>query len=108
MIPCVAVLAVFGLACLLWLAYGWLLLPGSCPIRAVVTASGSGEGLEQTVNGLLWLRKNRIWTGTVTIQDAGLNEEGLMLALTLARREGVEFGGKLPGFPIEEKNTQRL
>lgn len=108
MIPCVAVLAVFGLACLLWLAYGWLLLPGSCPIRAVVTASGSGEGLEQTVNGLLWLRKNRIWTGTVTIQDAGLNEEGLMLALTLARREGVKFGGKLPGFPIEEKNIQRL
>lgn len=93
-----AVLAVFGLACLLWLAYGWLLLPGSCPIRAVVTASGSGEGLEQTVRGLLWLQKNRLWTGPVTIQDGGLNEEGLMLALTLARREGVEFSGKLPGF----------
>ena len=91
------VFAVFGLACLLWLAYGWLLLPGSCPVRAVVTASGGGEGLEQTVKGLLWLRKNRLWTGTVTIQDGGLNEEGLLLALILARREGVEFGGKLPG-----------
>lgn len=97
MVQCFAVFAVFGLACLLWLAYGWLLLPGSCPIRAVVTASGSGEGLEQTVKGLLWLRKNRLWSGTVAIQDGGLNETGLMLALTLARREGVEFAGKLPG-----------
>lgn len=92
-----AVLAVFGLACLLWLAYGWLLLPGSCPIRAVVTGSGSGEGLEQTVKGLLWLRKNRLWVGAVTIQDGGLNQEGLLLALALARREDVEFAGKMPG-----------
>lgn len=99
MMQAFAILAVFGLACLLWLAYGWLLLPGSCPVRAVVTASGSGEGLEQTVKGLLWLRKNRLWSGTVTIQDGGLNEEGLLLALALARREDVEFGGKMPGFP---------
>ena len=92
-----AVLAVFGLACLLWLAYGWLLLPGGCPVRAVVSASGSGEGLEQTIKGLLWLRRNRLWSGTVTIRDDGLNEEGLMLALALARRENVEFSGKMPG-----------
>ncbi len=99
MTQCFAVFAVFGLACLVWLAYGWLLLPGRCPIRMVVTASGSGEGLEQTVKGLLWLQKNRLLTGAIAIQDGGLNEEGLMLALTLARREGVEFAGKLPGLP---------
>lgn len=86
-----AVFAVFGLACLVWLAYGWMLLPGSCPVEAVVTATGSGEGLEQTVKGLLWLQKNRLWEGTITIRDGGLTEEGRMVALTLAKQEGVWF-----------------
>lgn len=82
-----AVFAVFGMACLVWLAYGWMLLPGSCPVEAVVTAAGSGEGLEQTIKGLLWLQKNRLWEGTITIRDGGLTEEGRMVALTLARRD---------------------
>lgn len=89
-----AVFAVFGLACLVWLAYGWLLLPGSCPVEAVVIAAGSGEGLEQTVRGLLWLRKNRLWEGTITIRDGGLDQNGLLLALALARQEGIEFCGR--------------
>lgn len=89
-----AVLAVFGLACLVWLAYGWLLLPGSCPVEAVVIAAGSGEGLEQTIRGLLWLQKNRLWSGAITIRDGGLDQNGLLLALTLARREGIEFCGR--------------
>ena len=92
-----ALLAVIGMACVVWLGYGWLLLPGSCPVRVVVTASGSGEGLEQTLKGLLWLRKNRLWTGAVTIEDGGLNRVGLDLALTLSRRADVEFTGKTPG-----------
>ena len=92
-----ALLAVVGMACVVWLAYGWLLLPGSCPVRVVVTASGSGEGLEQTLKGLLWLRKNRLWTGAVTIEDGGLNRAGLDLALTLSRCADVEFTGKTPG-----------
>ena len=91
-----AVLAVFGLACLLWLAYGWLLLPGSCPVQAVVTAAGGGEGLEQTVKGLLWLRKNRLWSGSIFIRDGGLTDDGLLLALALARQEGIEFCGRMP------------
>lgn len=89
-----AVLAVFGMACLVWLAYGWLLLPGSCPIQAVVLADGGGEGLEHTVKGLLWLRRTGLWHGSVTIRDAGLNPDGLILARTLARQDGVEFCGK--------------
>lgn len=89
-----AVLAVFGMACLVWLAYGWLLLPGSCPIRAVVMAAGGGEGLEHTVKGLLWLRRTGLWHGEIAIRDAGLNQEGLALALTLARQDGVEFCGR--------------
>ena len=86
-----AVLAVFGMACLVWLAYGWLLLPGDCPVEAVIAASGSGEGLEHTVRGLLWLRKNRLWCGRIVIRDAGLDPEGLALAAALARREGIEL-----------------
>ncbi len=91
-----ALLAVFGMASLVWLAYGWLLLPGSCPIQATVLAAGGGEGLEQTIKGLLWLRKNRLWSGTIAIRDGGLNHEGLLLALALARQEGVEFCGRMP------------
>lgn len=86
-----AVLAVFGTACLVWLAYGWLLLPGSCPVQAVVLACGEGEGLEHTVKGLLWLRRTGLWHGTVSIRDTGLSREGLLLARTLARQEGVEL-----------------
>lgn len=86
-----AVLAVFGMACLVWLAYGWMLLPGSCPVEAVVTAVGNGEGLEHTIKGLLWLRKNRLWEGAITIRDGGLTREGRELALTLAKQEGVCF-----------------
>ena len=54
-----AVMAVFGMACLVWLAYGWLLLPGRCPVRAEVLAEGSGEGLEQTLRAIRWLRQYR-------------------------------------------------
>lgn len=92
----IALLAVIGLACLIWLTYGWLLLPEACPLSVAVIAAGGGEGVEQTVRALLWLRKNRLWSGTVSIRDAGLNREGLALVLTLARQEGVEFAGKIP------------
>lgn len=94
MVQIFAILAVFGMACLIWLAYGWLLLPGTCPIQMVVTAAGSAEGLEQTVKGLIWLQKNRFLHGTIAIQDGGLTQEGRMLALALARRNGVEFCGR--------------
>lgn len=86
-----AVLAVFGMACLVWLAYGWLLLPGDCPVEAVIVASGNGERLEHTVKGLLWLRKNRLWFGCIVIRDAGLDPEGMAVAAALARQEGIEL-----------------
>lgn len=91
-----AVLAVIGMACVVWLAYGWLLLPGRCPVRAVVSASGSGDGLEQTVRGLLWLQRSGLWRGDIAIQDDGLDPAGVSLALTLARRNSIEFYGKVP------------
>lgn len=86
-----ALLAAFGLVSLVWLAVGALLLPGVCPARMVVDAKGSGEGLEQTVKALLWLRRTGLWWGEVVIEDCGLSREGEALARTLAEQSGVEF-----------------
>ena len=88
-----AVLAVLGMACLVWQAGGWLLLPGRCPVRAQVLASGDGDGVEQTVRALLWLRRSGLWRGQVVIVDSGLSREGLSLVMALARRTGAEFAG---------------
>lgn len=86
-----ALLAAFGLVSLVWLAVGALLLPGVCPARMVVDAKGSGEGLEQTVKALLWLRRTGLWWGEVVIEDCGLSREGEALARALAEQNGVEF-----------------
>lgn len=95
MTPCleflIALLAAFGLVCLIWLMVGRLLLPVICPTRVVVTASGAGDGLEQTVRGLLWLRGSGLWRGALVIEDGGLDQEGLALAQMLAQRDGVEL-----------------
>ena len=84
-------LAAFGRVCLGWLAVGALLLPGGCPARMVVDAKGSGDGLEQTVKALLWLRRTGLWWGDVVIEDCGLNREGAALAQALGAQNGVEF-----------------
>ena len=86
-----ALLAAFGLVGLGWLALGALLLPGVCPARMVVDAQGSGDGLEQTVKALLWLRRTGLWWGDVVIEDCGLNREGAALAQALGAQNGVEF-----------------
>ena len=90
-----AAIAGFGLACAVWLLYGWLLLPVRCPVRVEVSATGAGEGLEQAVKGLLWLQKNRLWKGTISIRDDGLTPEGIALALALSRQSGLEFVGRV-------------
>lgn len=84
-------LAAFGLVSLGWLALGALLLPGVCPARMVIEARGGGEGLEQSVKALLWLRRTGLWWGEVVIEDCGLDREGEALARALAQRGGVTF-----------------
>lgn len=84
-------LAAFGLVSLGWLALGALLLPGVCPARMVIEARGGGEGLEQTVKALLWLRRTGLWWGEVVIEDCGLSREGEALARALAQRGDVAF-----------------
>lgn len=84
-------LIAFGVACLLWVGLGRLLLPCACSVRASVMGQGDGEGLEQTVKGLLWLRRTGLWHGVIIIENGGLNPEGMALAETLARQDGVEL-----------------
>ena len=64
--------------------------------RAEVLAEGSGEGLEQTLRALRWLRHSGLLQGPVAVRDNGLDREGLELAMALARREGAEFLGRRP------------
>ena len=84
-------LAAFGLVSLVWLAVGALLLPGVCPARMVIEAKGNGDGLEQSVKALLWLRRTGLWWGEVVIRDRGLDAGGLALARALAEGPGVRF-----------------
>ena len=86
-------LAAFGLVSLSWLALGALLLPGRCTSRFVVSARGGGESLEQTVKGLLWLRRTGLWRGELVIENRGLDEGGAALARALAEKNGVSFFG---------------
>ncbi len=60
-----ALLAALGLVCLIWLAVGRLLLPVICPTRVTRWSlpADRGDGLEQTVKGLLWLRGSGLWRG---------------------------------------------
>lgn len=98
----VVLLAAFGLVCLAWLAFGKLVLPvgqeGTHTV-AQVDAQGSGSGLEQTVSGLLWLRRTGLWRGTVVIHDHGLTPEGLAVAMALAVHDGVELDRSGPVGP---------
>ena len=89
-------LAAFGLVSLGWLALGALLLPGRCDVRLTIPARGGGEGLEQTVKGLLWLRRSGLWRGGIVIEDCGLNGDGAALARALAETSGVCFSGDVP------------
>lgn len=84
-------LAAFGLVSLGWLALGALLLPGTCAARVVVEARGGGDGLEQTVRALLWMRRSGLWRGDVVIEDGGLDEGGAELARALAEENGILF-----------------
>ena len=86
-------LAAFGLVSLGWLALGALLLPVGRGARVTVPAQGGGEGLEQTVRGLLWLRRTGLWRGEIVIEDRGLDGDGRALARALAERSGVSLSG---------------
>ena len=53
---------------------------------AVVRGVGSGNGLEQRVRSLMWLRSCGLLRCRVILADRGLDEDGRRLAVHLARR----------------------
>lgn len=83
-----ALLAAAGLLALGWLLLGAAVAPvGRGSVYAVVPAGGDGEGLEQDLAGLRWLRKGGMARFTVVIADCGLSGQGRRLAERLAWRD---------------------
>lgn len=81
---CVTVLLVSGR-----LLFLHLLAPtqqGTVPVFAVLPATGDGEGLEQTLRHLHWLREEKLSHFTVLIVDAGLTPTGRDLVTALQRK----------------------
>ena len=59
---------------------------GAVPVFAVVPATGDGDGLEQTLRHLHWLREEKLSCFTVLVVNAGLTPEGLETVQALARK----------------------
>lgn len=83
-----SLLAVTGLLALGWLCFGKLLRPmGGGDMLTLIPVAGEGEGLEQALAGLDWLRGAGLVAGQVVLVDRGLTEHGAELALRLTLRE---------------------
>ena len=83
-----SLLTAFGLLSLGWLAFGRLLFPvGGEGCWAVIPARGNGDGLEQAVTGMLWLRGGGLMRGPILLVDCGLDDEGRAVADALCLRE---------------------
>lgn len=78
-------LAAFGLVCLWWLIFGSAVLPAGAQESgfAVIPARGDGVALDQTVQGLLFLRRNDLYRGSIVILDDGLDDRGRAMARLL-------------------------
>lgn len=85
-----ALLCAVLLLCLNRLLFTRLIAPtqqGTVPVFAVIPASGDGDGLEQTLRHLHWLKTEKLSRFTVVIVDAGLTQAGLDLVQALKRKD---------------------
>ena len=82
-VTALGLLAAFGLLALCWLLLGRLLLPVPLDLTVSLTGYGDGEGLEQGVRALHWLRRTGLWRGDIRIVDGGLSPRGLAVARQL-------------------------
>lgn len=76
----VGLLAALGLLCLCWLGLGRLLLPIPLALTVSLKGYGDGEGLEQGVKALHWMRRTGLWRGEILILDGGMSPQGLEVA----------------------------
>ena len=93
LIAVAAVSVIFGV---IWSLFWSLKTPVRCGhgtgMSTVLTVQGGAEGLEQTLKGLVWLHENGTMSGQILLVDAGLNDEGRILArLILKKYTGVAF-----------------
>ena len=71
--------AALAVMLLLWAARGAALTPvrpgKNERLAVVLTVTGADPGLEQTVDGLLWLRQNGTLRARLLVRDAGMDED---------------------------------
>ena len=80
-------LCVLGLSLAGWWLTGRLLRPiPHSAVYAVIPCRGDGDGMEQTVRALVWLRSLGLLNCPVILMDAGLSPMGRETALRLALR----------------------
>ena len=83
----IAALCAAGAVLVGWCVLGFLLRPmQGNTVWTVVPARNAGEGLEQTVRALVWLKGAGFLNGPIIIADSGLSREGRAVAARLARR----------------------
>ena len=82
-----AVACVLGLSFLGWWLFGRLLRPIPAEgVRVLLPGRKDGDGLEQTVRAMIWLRSLGLLNCPVVIADVDLTPAGRELALRLAAR----------------------
>ncbi|MDR0904595.1 MAG: hypothetical protein LBN00_00235 [Oscillospiraceae bacterium] len=83
-------IVLLALISMLWIearrtAYAPIHVPRGAAIYTVIAVSGSGEGLEQTVNSLAHFLGDAAPGTRIVIEDCGLAPEGVKIAELLAR-----------------------
>ena len=80
---------------LLWYARGAALTPVRARknerLSVVLTVTGAAPGLEQTVDGLLWLRQNGTLRARLLVRDAGMDADTRRAAELLEKKGCIEL-----------------
>lgn len=92
-----AVAAAAVLILVLWLLRGVMLTPvrtgKNQQLSVVLTVSGSSPELENTVDGLMWLRQNGTLHAQLVVRDAGMDRETREMAEILERKGAIRLIG---------------
>ena len=87
--------AAAALMILLWLIRGVMLIPvrvgANERLSVVVTVTGAAPELENTVDALLWLRRNGTLRAQILVRDAGMEPNTRQAAELLERRGTVKL-----------------
>ena len=79
--------ALFGIA---WFIFGKLRMPirsvQGVAVHTVLSVRGGALGLEQAIEGLIWLEQSGTIKGQILIADCGLDEEGQALAYLVTKK----------------------